>query len=226
MRDRDHLLVSECGYQLDLLFCERIHFIAGEREYADRYSFAQQWHAKDGWITECLLIAHQSIFGIDEHVRNVNCSTLQSDSPHNTAAVRLNRMFQRIPLRFGGVAVDSADPKNFSITHLDGALIGRAKPSGRLRQRVEHRLQIERRAADNLEHIGCRRLLLERLTQFIQQPRVLDGNDGLGSKIAHKLDLFVGKRAYLLAKDADCANQLALFEHRDEYLRPRTRELR
>ena len=37
-----------------------------------------------------------------------------------------------------------------------------AKPRPRSPACVEHRLQIERRAADHLEHLGGRRLLLER----------------------------------------------------------------
>ena len=51
-------------------------------------------------------------------------------------------------------------------------------------------LQIERRAADDLKHLRRRRLLLQRLgeivrtlTQFIEYPRVLDGNDRLGCEV-------------------------------------------
>src|SRR5262249_22292293 len=39
--------------------------------------------------------------------------------------------------------------------------IGFGKPSRRLDQRVEHGLQIEGRAADNLEHVGGGSLLLQ-----------------------------------------------------------------
>jgi hypothetical protein len=41
------------------------------------------------------------------------------------------------------------------------SLIGLTKPGGGLDQRVEHGLQIERRAADDLEHVGGGGLLLE-----------------------------------------------------------------
>ena len=44
------------------------------------------------------------------------------------------------------------------------------------------------------------------LAQFIEQPRVLDGDDGLGGEILHKRDLLVGEGPNLLAKDDDCAN--------------------
>ena len=49
-----------------------------------------------------------------------------------------------------------------------------------------------------LQHIRRRRLLLQRLgkvgralAQFVQQPRVLDGDYGLGGKILHQFDLLV-----------------------------------
>src|SRR5262245_34814989 len=51
---------------------------------------------------------------------------------------------------------------------------------------VQHRLHVGGRAADDAEHLGCRRLMLQRLTQlgvalleFLEQTNVLDSNDGL-----------------------------------------------
>ena len=61
---------------------------------------------------------------------------------------------------------------------------------------------------DDLEYFRGRGLLLQRLgqivgalAQFVEQPRVLDGDDGLRGEVLHQLDLFVGERANLLAKD-------------------------
>ena len=65
----------------------------------------------------------------------------------------------------------------------------------RFDQRVEHRLQIEGRAADDLEHVGGGGLLLQRLAQFVEQARVLDGDDRLGGEVRHQLDLLVSERA-------------------------------
>ena len=50
-------------------------------------------------------------------------------------------------------------------------------------QRLQHRLQIEGRAADDLEHVGGGGLLLQRFAQLVEQPRVLDGDDGLGGEV-------------------------------------------
>ena len=56
-----------------------------------------------------------------------------------------------------------------------------------LYERVEHNPQIECRPADDLEHVGGGGLLLQRLTQFVEQPGILDGDDGLRGKILHQV---------------------------------------
>ena len=61
----------------------------------------------------------------------------------------------------------------------------------------EHCLKIERRAADDLEHVGGGGLLLQRFAQLAEQPRVLDGDDGLGGEVRHQRNLLVGERAHL-----------------------------
>ena len=51
---------------------------------------------------------------------------------------------------------------------------------------------------DDAQHVGGGGLLLQRLPQFVQQPRVLDGDDGLGGEVLHQRDLFVGERTDFL----------------------------
>ena len=66
-----------------------------------------------------------------------------------------------------------------------------------------------------------RGLLLQRfgeivgaLAQFVEQPRVLDGDHGLGGEGLHQLDLLVGERlAPRCAVDDDSADQLVVLEH-------------
>jgi hypothetical protein len=96
-----------------------------------------------------------------------------------------------------------------------------AQSRGRLDKRIEHRLQIECRAADNLEHVGRGGLLLQRftqivraLTQLVEQPSILDGDDGLAGEIGEQGDLLVGERTNFLAIDDDDSNELIVFEHR------------
>src|SRR6516164_6296333 len=89
-----------------------------------------------------------------------------------------------------------------------------AQSCGRLDQGRQDRLQIESRAADHLEHVGGRRLLLQRFPKLVEQARILDGDDGLFREIAYQLDLLVGERPHLLAIDADHAYHLTSAEHR------------
>ena len=81
-------------------------------------------------------------------------------------------------------------------------------------------LQIEGRAADDLEHIGGGGLLLQGFAQLIEQPRILDGNDSLRREVCHQLDLLVSERPNLLPIDNDGANQFAFLEHRHAEDRP------
>jgi hypothetical protein len=72
-----------------------------------------------------------------------------------------------------------------------------AKPCRRFGQRIEHSLQIKRQPADHLKHVGGRGLLLQRFAQLVEQPRVLDGDDGLSGEIAQQLDLLFSAPANL-----------------------------
>ena len=53
-----------------------------------------------------------------------------------------------------------------------------------------------------------------RFAQLVEQPRVLDRDDGLGGEVLNQLDLLVGERPDLLAVDGDRADQLVILEHR------------
>ena len=65
-------------------------------------------------------------------------------------------------------------------------IINPTNPHGAFHNRVKHRLHVRGRAADDAEHLGRRRLMLQRLAQFcvafldfFEQPHVLDSDDGL-----------------------------------------------
>ena len=92
----------------------------------------------------------------------------------------------RILLIFRGEAETCSEVIEIISSLEDGALFRLADVDRRLDQRIEDSRQIERRAADDLEHIRCRRLLLQRLAKFggarlhvLEQADVLDGDDSL-----------------------------------------------
>ena len=84
-----------------------------------------------------------------------------------------------------------------------------------LQHRIEHWRQRPRRAADHLQHFGGGCLLLQRFPQFLEQPRVLDGDDGLPSEVRDQLNLLVGERPHLLADHRERANQFIVLEQRN-----------
>src|SRR5262249_28952351 len=94
-------------------------------------------------------------------------------------------------------------------------LIRVAETGGGRDQCFEHRLKIESRTANHLEHVGGGGLLLERFAQFVEQPRVLDSDHRLRREILQQLDLLLGEGLNLLGIDTDSADQLILLEHWD-----------
>ena len=108
-------------------------------------------------------------------------------------------------------AADCASPIREEHFHREGtaAEIGLADARRVLQHRLKHRLKFARRTVMTLQNLRGRGLLLQRLgkivgalAQFVEQPRVLDGDDGLGGEVLHQFDLLVGEGANLLAIDA------------------------
>ena len=98
----------------------------------------------------------------------------------------------------------------------------------------KHRLKIAGGAVITLEHFRRSRLLLQRfrevgcafgevrgaLPQFVEQPRVLDGDDGLGGEVLHQRNLFVGEGSNFLAVHTESADQFVLLQHWHHQNRP------
>src|SRR5215472_5394647 len=66
---------------------------------------------------------------------------------------------------------------------------------------------------DDLQHLGARGLLFERLARFVNKPRVLDCDHRLVSKNADQLDLFFAERLDSVAPQRESADRLALAYH-------------
>ena len=89
-------------------------------------------------------------------------------------------------------------PRNHSVPLAESQhhVINPANPRGALDDGVEDRLHVRGRAADDAEHLGRRRLMLQGLAQFrvalldlFEQPHVLDGDHGLIGEGFEQLDL-------------------------------------
>src|SRR5262249_5375268 len=165
----------------------------------NRHSFPQERNGNDG--VKCTdLGASQLVVRIGLGVRNMNRNSLKQRTSACTPASWLDGRPFQVFLEGRRKAVSRRLPKK-AVAFRTGniAEISLAQPCRRLDQRVEHGLQVEGRAADHLEHVGGRRLLLQRLAQLVEQARVLYGDDGLLSEVAQELDMLVAEWFDLLA---------------------------
>ena len=93
-------------------------------------------------------------------------------------------------------------PRNHSVPLAESQhhVIDPTNPRRALDDGVEDRLHVRRRAADDAEHLGRCRLMLQRLAQFrvalldfFEQPHVLDGDHRLIGEGFEERDLFIEK---------------------------------
>ena len=105
----------------------------------------------------------------------------------------------------------------FSFAESQQHVIDPTNPRGALDDGVEHRLHVGGRAADDAEHLGRCRLMLQRfaqfrvaLLQFFEQPHVLDGDDRLIGKGFEQRDLLFGKRPNFRAANMNDPNRITL----------------
>src|SRR5215831_9459965 len=91
--------------------------------------------------------------------------------------------------------------------------------------RIEHRLEISGRSANDTEHIADCGLIFERLLKLplarllrLEQPRVLDGDDGLVGEGLYEVDLSLCERPHRRVRERDDADDLATVQqrHREE----------
>ena len=123
-------------------------------------------------------------------------------------------------------------PVSISFGEPQDTELGAADANRILQHGLEHGLQLAGRGRDDLQHLRGRGLLLQRLgeivgapAQLVEQPRVLDGDDGLVSEAADQFNLAVSEWPHLLAVDDEGPHELVLLEHGDGDDRPRTAEL-
>src|SRR5262249_16581138 len=89
-----------------------------------------------------------------------------------------------------------SNPEGIVFAQLQSAELGLAEPRRICQYGLEHRLQFTRRAADNLQHVGGGGLLLQRFAQLVEQPGVLDCDDGLIGEALHQINLLVGVTSF------------------------------
>src|SRR5262249_41294822 len=106
--------------------------------------------------------------------------------------------------------VRPSQAQGIAIPSINISKLGTADSDGIFQHRLKNRFKLARRTADDPEHVGSRRLLLQRLPQLAQQPRVLDGDDGLRGEALYQRDLLVREWADFLAIDDDRTDQIVI----------------
>ena len=122
-------------------------------------------------------------------------------------------------------------PQNQSVPLAESQhhVIDPTNPGGALDDGVEDRLHVRRRAADDAEHLGRCRLMLQRLAQFrvaflqfFEQPDVLDGDHRLIGEGFYQLNLPLRKRLYKIAPDCNRSDWGSLSQQRHIQQRSRS----
>ncbi len=176
--DRNHRLVGEGGDQLDLAVGECLDFALPQRDDAAQSAFAQQRHRQHGAHLGNLLDVRDLVVRVGADVENLHRAQLHEDAAgrgsssggNQDALPRLERPWRHV-VGGDGASAAALDAEN-------AAMLGAAQPGGAVQQHLEHALEVELRAADQLEHIGARRLLGPRLGELAGELR--DGGLGGG----------------------------------------------
>src|SRR6516164_6844731 len=92
-------------------------------------------------------------------------------APKDGAAMGLGRVTQKMIYPFGFKAERRSKPiiATFPVSYCSE--VGLAQPTGRPEQRIEHGMKVKCRTTDDLEHVGSRGLLLQRLHEQLSRVR-------------------------------------------------------
>src|SRR5262249_50077008 len=155
--DGDDGLIGKGRRQLDLFFSKWLRHGLHYENYPYNPSFVQEWDTERGSVAADLLSFIPSIVGVSQHIGNVNHFTVQGSSPGDAAAIRRHlpvpEIFPDLCVDIGRVTVAGNPVEKLALTLEEPGVISAAQPRHRFDQRIEHRLQVESRTADNLKHI-------------------------------------------------------------------------
>src|SRR5262245_38908540 len=94
------------------------------------------------------------------HIRDVDPLAFEQGASGDRATSRFDRYIPDELSKLRSVTIAYESEEGCPLFASNGALVGAGKAGGRFQQCFQHRLQIEGRAADGLEHVGGRSLLL------------------------------------------------------------------
>src|SRR4030095_4306261 len=80
--------------------------------------------------------------------------------------------------------------------------------------RIEHRLDVCRRAGDYAKNFTCGSLLFQRFFEFLEQPDVLDGDNSLIGESFEQLNLPRGEGTHFHTTGIECSNEFSMLAKR------------
>ena len=200
--DGDHRLVGEGFEQLDLRRGEGAHLGATRGQVSNEFPLLTKGNDQEGTPAAG---GHPTLGNRSARadVGNVKRAVLA----HPAKLWLINT-----DLGAGNGYGTKMSPRNHRVPLVESQyhVINPTNPRGALDDGVEHRLHVRRRAADDAEHLGGRRLMLQGLAQFcvallqfLEQPDILDGDDRLVGEGLEQCDLLVSKRTDLRSTNKD-----------------------
>src|SRR5262249_45986733 len=145
------------------------------------------------------IFRRKRIFGVGQYIVDVDRAAFESGAACSAVPPGLDRMVGHPRLELRRRARVRNHAEDLAIEAVNESEPRVAKAHRTLGYGLKYRPQIESRAADDLEQIGGRGLLLQgfgeicrALAQLVEQARVLDRDDGLVGEILDQFDLLVG----------------------------------
>ena len=154
-------------------------------------------------------------------IRERGAAVLKGDlSIVEEAAHRRVRRFergigQRLPKPDPGGTCRTDEAKDVSLETPEIDVGGIEHPGSGLGDRVEGPPAVLGSTSDDAKDIGRRGLAIQAFSQLVEQPRVIDGDDGLLGEILDQLDLLLAERPHLLAECPQVAKQCVVLEQRN-----------
>ena len=223
--DRNGCLVRKRLDELNIALVERPDVVSGQHNASDDDAFPQHWHSENGTRFGQADDERLPEDRVGFRVCDLNGRSALEDRAHHATlgperspvaaemaccAVSRERLADicreaaAIRDRLEPLALDTREPTN----------IGTGEADRILKHDVEDGPEIERGAADRLEHVRDRGLLLECFLGLVEETHVLDGDDRLGGEGLEKLDLLQGERLDLHPADGDTTDRDAVTKQR------------
>src|SRR5215467_4266176 len=175
-------------------------------------------------VAACQFAAQRKLVSSSGQVEHVNRLSVH-DSPAGDPTAS-NR--QRYEIHRDGTVMRHGT-QVFALLQDYNYVVGGAKAASDPRNDVKHGLNVELRVADDGQHIASCGLIFKRFRKLLraprkfsrssllglEQPRVLDGDNGLVRKSLEQFYLLIGKRANLRASDGNPADRLTRMDQGD-----------